>query len=67
MLTNDAEGRLFDRKYYSEPQPDITLLKHREDFYPDELPKAEDVLLLIEVADTKAFPDISLTAKQIIG
>jgi len=39
----------------------------REDFYPDELPKAEDVLLLIEVADTKAFPDISLTAKQIIG
>lgn len=107
----------------SEPQPDITLLKNREDFYSDELPKAEDVLLLIEVADTsveydreikvplyarasiqevwlvnllencieiyssprsgvyvlsltvkndqtlspKAFPDVSLTAKQILG
>ncbi|HBI25111.1 MAG TPA: Uma2 family endonuclease [Nitrospiraceae bacterium] len=107
----------------SEPEPDITLLKYREDFYSDKLPKVEDVLLLIEVADTsveydkgikiplyaraniqevwlvnllensieifsspsaggykfsltvrndqtispKAFPDISLTAKQILG
>lgn len=107
----------------SEPEPDVTLLKYREDFYSEELPKAEDVLLLIEVADTsveydreikiplyaragiqevwivnllencieiyssprsgvyelsltvkndqtlspKAFPDISLTAKQILG
>lgn len=107
----------------SEPQPDITLLKYREDFYSEELPKAEDVLLLMEVADTsmeydreikiplyaraniqevwlvnllekcieiyslpksggyefritvkndqtlspKTFPDISLTAKQILG
>ena len=107
----------------SEPQPDITLLKYRGDFYSNELPKAENVLLLIEAADTsveydkgikiplyaraniqeiwlvnllensieifyspsaggykfrmplkndqtispKAFPDISLTAKQILG
>lgn len=36
----------------SEPEPDITLLKYREDFYSSELPKGEDVLLIIEVADT---------------
>lgn len=36
----------------SEPEPDITLLKDREDFYSPELPKGEDVLLVIEVADT---------------
>ncbi|MBI5755402.1 MAG: Uma2 family endonuclease [Nitrospirae bacterium] len=36
----------------SEPEPDITLLKYREDFYSDELPKGDDILLIIEVADT---------------
>lgn len=36
----------------SEPEPDITLLKYREDFYSSDLPKGEDVLLVIEVADT---------------
>ena len=36
----------------SEPEPDITLLKYREDFYSSELPKGEDVLLIIEIADT---------------
>lgn len=36
----------------SEPQPDISLLKYREDFYSSELPKAEDVLLIVEVGDT---------------
>jgi len=36
----------------SEPEPDITLLKFREDFYSSDLPKGEDVLLVIEVADT---------------
>ncbi len=36
----------------SEPQPDITLLKYRKDFYSDALPKGEDVFLIIEVADT---------------
>jgi Uma2 family endonuclease len=37
---------------YSEPEPDIALLKVRNDFYAQELPSAEDVLLIIEVADT---------------
>jgi Uma2 family endonuclease len=36
----------------SEPEPDIILLRYREDFYRGALPQAEDVALLIEVADT---------------
>jgi Uma2 family endonuclease len=38
----------------SQPQPDLTLLKPRADFYRDAHPTAEDVLLLIEVSDTTA-------------
>lgn len=37
---------------YSEPQPDITILRAREDTYATALATAEDILLLIEVADT---------------
>ena len=37
---------------FSEPQPDIALLKPRKDFYSKSHPTAEDVLLVIEVADT---------------
>ncbi len=37
---------------HSEPQPDIAVLKPRGDFYVDAHPTPEDVLLLIEVADT---------------
>ena len=37
---------------YSEPQPDIALLKRREDFYRKSGATANDVLLVIEVADT---------------
>lgn len=36
----------------SEPQPDVTLLRFREDFYGDGHPTPEDVLLLVEVADS---------------
>jgi Uma2 family endonuclease len=36
----------------SEPQPDITLLKPRTDCYINKLPEPEDILLLIEVADS---------------
>ncbi len=35
-----------------EPQPDICLLRPRPDFYKTGKPHAEDVLLVIEVADT---------------
>lgn len=36
----------------SEPEPDLALLKPKANDYEDSLPKAEDVLLLIEVSDT---------------
>jgi Uma2 family endonuclease len=37
---------------YSEPQPDITVLRYRDDFYEKSHPRPEDVLLLTEIADT---------------
>ncbi len=37
---------------YSEPQPDITLLSRRDDFYERSLPTPDDVLLIVEVSDT---------------
>lgn len=37
---------------FSEPQPDLALLKPRKDFYSNSHPTAEDVLVVIEVADT---------------
>lgn len=42
---------------HSEPQPDLLLLKPRQDDYYHELPKVEDVLLLIEVADSSLVRD----------
>jgi Uma2 family endonuclease len=36
----------------SEPQPDLALLKLRADFYAERLPRPEDILLIIEVADS---------------
>ncbi|AEE53118.1 Uma2 family endonuclease [Haliscomenobacter hydrossis] len=36
----------------SEPEPDIALLKYRDDFYENELPHGTDIHLIIEVADT---------------
>jgi Uma2 family endonuclease len=38
----------------SEPEPDLMLLKPREDFYAEDHPVAADVLLLVEVSDTTA-------------
>lgn len=37
---------------FSEPQPDITLLRFRPDFYRKAHPRPGDVLLVIEVAET---------------
>lgn len=37
---------------HSEPQPDIVLLHPRSDYYLKKHPRAEDVLLLIEVSDS---------------
>jgi Uma2 family endonuclease len=36
---------------FSEPQPDITILKRRDDFYRNGHPRPEDILLVIEVSD----------------
>lgn len=36
----------------AEPEPDILVLRFRPDFYENAMPGPEDVLLLIEVADT---------------
>lgn len=45
----------------SAPQPDLMLLKWREDRYYTAHPRVEDVLLLVEVADTTR--DFDLTVK----
>lgn len=37
---------------YSEPVPDITLLKWRDDFYAHAKPVPDDVLLIVEVSDS---------------
>lgn len=37
---------------FSEPQPDVALLKPRADFYSGAHPSAADVLLVVEVADS---------------
>ena len=37
---------------FSAPQPDLVLLKPRDDFYSDRRPLPTDVLLLVEIADT---------------
>jgi len=37
---------------FSEPQPDIAILRRRDDFYAQAHPTAEDALLIIEIADT---------------
>lgn len=41
---------------YSEPQPDLALLRRRADFYTSGHPKPADIYLLIEVADSTTDP-----------
>ncbi|MFQ3584087.1 MAG: Uma2 family endonuclease [Cyanobacteriota bacterium] len=55
---------------YSEPEPDIAILKPRQDFYANKFPVPEDILLIIEVADTSLRYDqttkLSLYAESLI-
>jgi Uma2 family endonuclease len=37
---------------FTEPQPDLVILRMKDNYYKDELPGAGDVLLIVEVADT---------------
>lgn len=48
---------------YSEPEPDIALLKPREDFYAQAHPEPEDVLLIVEVADASLGEDREVKLK----
>src|ERR687896_1657519 len=47
---------------YSAPQPDLALLRPREDFYTASHPGPADVLLVIEVADTTLRDDREVKA-----
>ena len=42
---------------YAEPEPDLALLKRREDFYAERLPEPGDVLLVVEVTDSSRRAD----------
>jgi Uma2 family endonuclease len=42
---------------FSEPEPDLAILKPNDSFYADQLPSASDVLLVVEVADTTLAKD----------
>ncbi len=46
----------------SEPEPDIAILKYRADYYASRGPTPEDVLLLIEVADSSVAFDLRVKA-----
>jgi len=37
---------------HTEPEPDLSVLKYRKDYYANKRAKAKDTLLLIEVADS---------------
>jgi Uma2 family endonuclease len=49
---------------YSEPEPDITVLKYREDFYRDQQPGPDDILLMIEVSLETLAKDRSLKLEK---
>ena len=48
----DAQNPVELREQESEPQPDITLLRLRDDFYSTATPTPGDTLLVVEVADS---------------
>ena len=59
LLSTALAGRAFVSQQnplrleeHSEPQPDIAVLRYRNDFYKASHPQPADILLLIEIADT---------------
>lgn len=46
--------------HFSLPQPDIALLRLRDDLYESGHPQPEDILLIVEVADTPVDSDRNL-------
>ena len=49
---------------YSEPEPDITILKYNEQFYKKKQATSEDVLLVVEVAVTTLKRDRTIKKKK---
>ncbi len=47
---------------YSAPEPDLALLRPRADFYKSALPGSDDILLIMEVADTSLRHDRDVKA-----
>lgn len=47
----------------SEPEPDLAVLKPRDDFYASALPTGHDAFLVIEVADTSLAYDLKLKSR----
>lgn len=47
----------------SEPEPDIAVLRFQADFYVTAHPRAEDILLIVEVADTSRRFDLGTKAR----
>ncbi len=52
---------------YSEPLPDVALLKRRDDFYAQANPQPTDVLLIIEVADSSVEYDHEIKSRFMRG
>jgi Uma2 family endonuclease len=48
----DAQNPVLLKDQESEPQPDLTLLRLRDDFYSTATPTPDDVLLVVEVAES---------------
>ncbi|MEM1120383.1 MAG: Uma2 family endonuclease, partial [Bacteroidota bacterium] len=42
---------------FSEPEPDVTVLKRRRDYYLTRLPRPQDAYLIVEVADSSLEKD----------
>ncbi|OJJ19096.1 hypothetical protein BKI52_19975 [marine bacterium AO1-C] len=47
---------------FSEPEPDIVIVKYLSDYYRQKLPQSKDVLLLIEVSDSTLGTDREIKA-----
>ena len=47
---------------HNEPEPDLALLRTRQDFYANALPTASDALLVIEVSNTTLADDVRIKA-----
>lgn len=46
----------------SQPQPDLAVLRYRDDFYEEALPTPADILLIVEVADSSLEYDRNVKA-----